>query len=599
VPIESVEYIFARQLTNGDFYSIERAPSLDEGGGSQTYIDIPLGRLTADQLVRFLGNSNGVQEGDAWPTLSINAFVLGDTAVSASLHFSPRGSQNQRYKINNQARRRSSSQRHPAWSGTYGFPEVSDELSGILEGASDPRLPDVSGIKILIIKTYQGNYYASYIQSNVLPSTWPQDIGLERLFQQGFSSEVINYSQDSSFDLSPEANKILKMWQKNETKNILLYGAPGTGKTHIMQEVWQFLNQGNQGNILNINTDSKVANAFSKTATESFGKKIRCDWITFHQNFSYEQFIVALRPSTKDNKMILQPHAGVLLDAMMSVHNHECDAAFLFIDEVNRGNVSRIFGEFITFMEDDYRAGNKGKSLPVPIHSSVTCSDGNTEPIYRMLGGELSLPIPLYFPQNIYILASMNSVDRAVAPLDTALSRRFSKIEISPSMYSLSEKLNIEISKINDINKKISSLSDEDNELIEIMNNPSYVAYYILYRINYILASTLGYDYEIGHTYLYRIGNVSTEDEKWLEIARAWDQYIYPQLRERFNSRPEILAIILNSDSNSVFRERIAPPASISTLNIKPVMEIPRLEECIDLGEIQKVKQTLKRLAGW
>jgi 5-methylcytosine-specific restriction endonuclease McrBC GTP-binding regulatory subunit McrB len=105
----------------------------------------------------------------------------------------------------------------------------------------------------------------------------------------------------------------------------------------------------------------------------------RCvqDWVTFHQRYSYEDFILGLRPRIVGPAGFeLKPRVGKLLDLAIKVRDtgESAQSAVLFIDEVNRGNASRIFGEFITFMDFDYRdidndGVDNGNRLPVTFPS--------------------------------------------------------------------------------------------------------------------------------------------------------------------------------------------------------------------------------------
>ena len=116
----------------------------------------------------------------------------------------------------------------------------------------------------------------------------------------------------------------------------------------------------------------------------------------------------------------------------------------LIIDEINRGNVSAIFGELITLLEEDKRKGN-------PEH---------TEAVLPYSGNKFSVP------NNVYIIGTMNTADRSVEALDTALRRRFSFVEMQPNPEVLSEVENVDLSKLLEtINKRIEVLIDKDHQI--------------------------------------------------------------------------------------------------------------------------------------
>ena len=116
----------------------------------------------------------------------------------------------------------------------------------------------------------------------------------------------------------------------------------------------------------------------------------------------------------------------------------------LIIDEINRGNVSAIFGELITLLEEDKRKGN-------PEHTVVKLPYS---------GNNFSVP------NNVYIIGTMNTADRSVEALDTALRRRFSFVEMQPNSNELSEVENVDLSKLLEtINKRIEVLIDKDHQI--------------------------------------------------------------------------------------------------------------------------------------
>ncbi len=109
----------------------------------------------------------------------------------------------------------------------------------------------------------------------------------------------------------------------------------------------------------------------------------------------------------------------------------------IFIDEINRGNAARIFGEFMTFLDFDYRDGGT-VPLPVPLRQ-LTYEDGQSEKLLRPGGKATTIPEGFTFPKHVYIVATMNSVDRAAVPIDSALARRFDRIEMRPNLDVLVE----------------------------------------------------------------------------------------------------------------------------------------------------------------
>jgi hypothetical protein len=199
-------------------------------------------------------------------------------------------------------------------------------------------------------------------------------------------------------------------------------------------------------------------------------------------------------------------------------------------------------------------------------------------------------------PKNIYILASMNSVDKAVAPLDSALERRFNKINVMPNIIHLIEVLQTD--SINDLISKF-QISDDSPDASE-------VAVLLLYKINYIFATTFGKDFELGQSNFYSLKNYIDEDSKFFEIAKIWEQFIFPQIQDKFISRPdEILSILrLNNETEDIpedfaYKFKIKPiNLYIDDINTFNQLELISLVE-LWKRDINSVKNSLKYIAGF
>lgn len=224
--------------------------------------------------------------------------------------------------------------------------------------------------------------------------------------------------------------------------------------------------------------------------------------------------------------------------------------SFFFIDEINRGNAARIFGEFMTFLDFDYRDGGL-VPLPLPLRQ-LTYEGDHSEKIRRPGGKHATIPKDFKFPKHVYIVSTMNSVDRAAVPIDSALARRFDRIEMRPNLAVLAAHWNLDMTTI--------SPPTEDNWGTL---SPFETGYFLLDRLNVAIASDLGPEFELGHGLLTPVhayktapdGTAQTveENEAWRRLAKAWDDILFPQLEDRYSGRPNQLVDLLHVDN--------APPA--------------------------------------
>ena len=176
--MEYVDMIFFRKVNPSDFknlYDIDRPTT----GGGQTYLEAA--GISYEDLSTFLSKgelSDSPRVDETRHIYTINAYVLGSAdGQSQKLEFDPRSGRNN-YKISRQTLR----EKHPAWSVENGFPEAPQDTNG-----QYMQIDNFSGIidnlVIIIIRTTYNKYYASYINTHEIPSSWPSDIGLELMFE--------------------------------------------------------------------------------------------------------------------------------------------------------------------------------------------------------------------------------------------------------------------------------------------------------------------------------------------------------------------------------------------------------------------------------
>ena len=174
-----------RKVTPGDFFNIERSGEAGPtGGGGQLYIDIPLGgSISLNDFGNFVMGQPLNDDDSTWPRIEIQAISASTPIVAAPLVLTPRGGNNRRFRIANQNRQATGGSRHPAWSPDRGFPKAPDDVLS----SNDPRMPDLSQLKVFLARTDLGEFLAGYSNSATMPTNWPPGIGLETLFEPNAS----------------------------------------------------------------------------------------------------------------------------------------------------------------------------------------------------------------------------------------------------------------------------------------------------------------------------------------------------------------------------------------------------------------------------
>lgn len=264
------------------------------------------------------------------------------------------------------------------------------------------------------------------------------------------------YDKDRFLDsvyMSDESYNTLVSLVKSK-KNIILQGAPGVGKTFAAKRL-----------------------AYSMMGVKDPNRVMM---VQFHQSYSYEDFIMGFRPSENGFKL----KHGVFYEFCKRAEVDSDNDYFFIIDEINRGNLSKIFGELFMLLESDKR----GVAL-------------------QLLYADEKFSIP----ENLYIIGMMNTADRSLAMLDYALRRRFAFFELKPAFESYGFK-----------SYQKSLNNDKFDKLIECIK-----------QLNLAIKSdeTLGAGFCIGHSYFCDLDK-SEMDELEAALIRIVDFEIIPLLSE-------------------------------------------------------------------
>ena len=237
-------------------------------------------------------------------------------------------------------------------------------------------------------------------------------------------------------------------------KNIIVQGAPGVGKTFMVQKL-----------VYSLMGENYDAN--------------RIKMVQFHQSYSYEDFVMGYRPSNEG--FVLRE--GSFYKFCKSAELDSENDYFFIIDEINRGNLSKIFGELFMLIEADKR--------------------GEMNKIQLLYSDEL-----FFIPKNVHIIGLMNTADRSIAMIDYALRRRFAFFDLKPGFDSYGfTKYQDELD------------SDKFNNIVEVMKD-------LNQNIND--DASLGEGFRIGHSYLCNI-KIEDVDEKLNYIV---EYELIPLLKE-------------------------------------------------------------------
>ena len=275
--------------------------------------------------------------------------------------------------------------------------------------------------------------------------------------------------------------------------NRVLFGPPGTGKT--FDAVAEAVNT--------IDGELHIERSKVKARFHELGENKRIELVTFHQNYAYEDFIEGIRPVLDKKKLRYELRDGIFKQLAKRASENPTNRHVLIIDEINRGNIAKIFGELITLIEPSKRAGEEDAAQATLPYSQE----------------------PFSVPANLYLIGTMNTADRGIALLDVALRRRFDFVERMPN-------------------------PDHDGiaEDIDGVNGRA-----LLRAINGRIVERLDREHQIGHTYLMGIQTLEA-------LKQAFQNRVVPLLQEYFYDDWEKLRGVLNDNAFITRREGAERP---------------------------------------
>ena len=260
--------------------------------------------------------------------------------------------------------------------------------------------------------------------------------------------------------LDPDLERLKTLLEAR--KQIILYGPPGTGKTYRAIQLAEAMAGGAHHEI-----------------------------VQFHPSYTYEEFVIGIRPVTQNGQVQFVTVSGTFKKLCDRAKLEPSSRFVMIIDEINRGNIPKIFGELLFAIE--YR--NKGVRL------QYTSDDTH-----------------LTVPDNVYIIGTMNTADRSIALIDVALRRRFYFEEMRPDYDFLEEWVR----------------KNSGDEMAEVVPK-------LLQTINARISRLVDRDHVIGHTYFMKRGI------DWSILQTAMYHEIIPLLQEYFYNEPQKLRTVLGT----------------------------------------------------
>ena len=264
----------------------------------------------------------------------------------------------------------------------------------------------------------------------------------------------------------------------------------------------------------------------------------RYSFVTFHQSYGYEEFVEGLRPVLNDDgerdDIAYEIRAGAFKELCHKARQTPGQRFAMVIDEINRGNISKIFGELITLIEPDKRDPLNGKAPSLEVALAYS-------------GEKFSVPA------NVDIIGTMNTADRSLALLDTALRRRFEFVPLLPDVREKKGEGEIKEPPLAGLVIKADGIAIDVRQMLLRMNERIEVLY--------------DRDHCIGHAYFTPLNDVPDDDACFAMLADIFRNRIIPLLEEYFFEDWQKIRLVLGDNQKNETAQFVTEIDSRQDLN--------------------------------